>query len=108
MYAKTVSGATTQSLRRGIGEDRAAVWCKSEEKFRKHRVTTIYSEMVKHRGLEVVIDRERKGSRVEYRLDVLYHKASFEGRSREEVVEKLNEWIDVFHEQSRGSEILCG
>jgi len=95
MYAKTASGATTQSLRRGIGDDGAAVWCKSEEGFRKHRVTTIYTELVKHRGLEVVIDRERKGAKVEYRLDVLFHETSFDGRSREEVMERFEEWADT-------------
>jgi hypothetical protein len=94
MYATTGSGAITQSLRFECGETRNEDWCKSENGFRKHQTEFIQTETVHCEGFDIVIDRERKGTKVEYRLDVLFHEASFNGRSREEVMEQFEEWAD--------------
>jgi hypothetical protein len=94
MYATTGSGAITQSLRFECGETRNEDWCKSENGFRKHQTEFIQTEMTHHKGFDIVIDRERKGTKVEYRLDVLFHEASFDGRRREEVMEQFEEWLD--------------
>jgi hypothetical protein len=94
MYATTGSGAITQSLRFECGETRNEDWCKSENGFRKHQTEFIQTETVHCEGFDIVIDRERKGTKVEYRLDVLFHEASFDGRSREEVMEQFEEWLD--------------
>ena len=95
MYGTTGSGAITQSLRFECGEARNEEWSKSENGFRKHQTEFIQTETVHCEGFDVVIDRERKGSKVEYRLDVLYHEASFDGRSREEVMTQFEEWLDT-------------
>lgn len=94
MYATTGSGAIVQSLGREFGESPIGAWSKSEDGFRKHQTEIIQTEMTHHKGFDIVIDRERKGAKVEYRLDVLFHEASFDGRRREEVMEQFEEWAD--------------
>jgi len=91
----TGTGAFTSVLGIELGEDRNEEWSKSENGFRKHKTEVIQTEMVHLDGLDVVIDRERKGSRVEYRLDVLFHETSFDGRSREDVVDQFEKWLDT-------------
>ncbi len=95
MYATTGSGAITQSLGFACGEVLDRAWCKSEDGFRRLRPEGIKTEMLQLHGFDIVIDRERKGAKVEYRLDVLFHEASFDGRSREEVMEQFEEWLDT-------------
>ena len=95
MYGTTGSGIFTPGLTRELGEALTEDWHKSENGFRKHQTEFIQTETVHCEGFDVVIDRERKGSKVEYRLDVLYHEASFDGRSREEVMTQFEEWLDT-------------
>ena len=94
MYGTTGSGAITQSLGFECGEVSNKAWCKSEDGFRRLRLEGIKTEMLRLQGFDIVIDRERKGGKVEYRLDVLCYEASFDGRSREEVMEQFEEWLD--------------
>jgi len=94
MYGTTGSGIFTPGLTREFGESPIGAWSKSEDGFRKHQTEIIQTEMTHQEGLDIVIDRERKGAKVEYRLDVLCHEASFNGRSREEVMEQFEEWLD--------------
>ncbi len=94
MWMTTASGAITQSAGIELGEDRKEEWSKSENGFRKHQTEFIQTEMVHHEGFDIVIDREKKGSKIEYRLDVLFHEASFDGGSREDVMEQFEEWLD--------------
>jgi len=91
----TDSGAITQSVGIELGEALTEDWHKKENGFRKHRDEHIHTEMVRHEGFDIVIDWERKGPRVEYRLDVLCHEASFDGGSREEVMSQFEEWLDT-------------
>ena len=94
MYGTTGSGIFTSGLTRELGEEVTEDWCKKENKFRRHRAEYIHTELLSKEGFEIVIDWERKGSRIEYRLDVLWHEASFDGRSREEVLSQFEEWLD--------------
>lgn len=94
MYSTTGPGVFTQGLTLALGELRHKAWCKSECKFKKHKAEGIQTEMVHLEGFGAVIDRERKGSRVEYRLDVLGHAVSFDGRSREDVLAQFEKWVE--------------
>lgn len=95
MLMTTGSGAITQGVGIELGEDRNEEWSKSENGFRKHQTEFIQTEMVHLEGFDVVIDREKKGSKIEYRLDVLFHEASFDGGSREDVIDQFEKWLDT-------------
>jgi len=95
MFMVTTSGALAQSVGRELGEVLNEDWHKKENGFRKHRDDHIHTELVRYEGFDLVIDWERKGPKIEYRLDVLSYRASFTGRSREEVMTQFESWLDT-------------
>lgn len=99
MLRITGSGAITQSVGVELGEIREKKGSKSKNRFRGHPRTRIQTEMIRLKDCYVVIDREKKGGKMEYRLDVLSHEASFVGRSREEVIALCEKWLDTKGEQ---------
>lgn len=95
MFAKTGSGAYTQSVAYEQPYDERVFWTKADRSAHHYYKKKSLTEKIHYRGFEIIYAMGKKGTDSAFTIDVIGQGVGFTTKnSKEEAFELLDKWID--------------